>query len=89
MRRLTDEHGERGERPEGDQLEFHHAGDAQRKFLQELVRFGRAGRVHDEDDAVALGLEEPLLDLSGEMVANCRADFVGQDRRSPWACPWP
>ena len=31
-------HGEGRERPEGDQLELRHAGHAQRKVFQELVR---------------------------------------------------
>jgi hypothetical protein len=80
---LTNEHGERRERPErpeSDQLEFHHAGHAQRKFFRDCVRLLGAGRVHDEDDAIAIGLKEPLLDL-GEMITNRRADFVRQDRR--------
>ena len=44
-------------------------------FFQNFVRFTGAGGVHDEDDAVPLGLEEPLLDLPGEMVANRGADL--------------
>jgi hypothetical protein len=55
-RRFADEHGERRKRPESNQLEFHHAGHAQRKFLQESVRLCGAFGVDDEDDAVALRL---------------------------------
>ena len=79
-RRLADQHGERRERPESDQFEFHHAGHTQRKFLQNFVRFSAIGGVHDEDDTVPLGLEEPLLDLPGEMVAYRGADLEGQDQ---------
>src|SRR5882757_7153016 len=85
-RRFGDEHGERRKRPESDQLEFHHSGDAEWKLLQEFVRLCRAGGVHDEDDAAALCLGEPLLDFSSEMIANRGANLMGADRGDRLGC---
>jgi hypothetical protein len=51
-RRLADEHGERLEWRESDQLKLHHDGHPQRKLLKSFVRFSRTGSVHDEHDAV-------------------------------------
>jgi hypothetical protein len=68
--RRENEHGERRVRSECDQLEPHHTGHAQWKLLQDLVRFRAVGCVHDEDNAVAIGLAEPLFDLTTKVVAN-------------------
>src|SRR6266404_4126701 len=41
--------------------------------------FGTTRGIHNKDDAVPVGLEEPLIDLAGEIVANSGAHFKGQD----------
>jgi hypothetical protein len=48
-------------------------GHTERKFFQKLMRFGNGGAVHDEDDAVRLVLEEPLVDFAGQMQTDRRA----------------
>ena len=67
--------------PRAISSKFHHVGNTQRLLLQNFERFGGIGDVHDEDDAVPLGLKEPLLDLPSEMVANSGAYLEGQDGR--------
>ena len=78
-RRLPQKHGKGFEGTQGDELEFHHAGDAQGQLFEELMRFGGRGAVHEEDDPVCLVLEEPLIDLAGQMKANRCAHLKRQD----------
>src|SRR6266446_1264562 len=76
--RFAQKHGKRLEWAEGDELEFHHASHTERKLFQKLMRFGNSGAVHDEDDAVRLVLEEPLVDFAGQMETDRRAYFERQ-----------
>jgi hypothetical protein len=43
------------------------------------VRLGSGGAVHDEDHAVRLVLEEPLVDFAGQMETDRRAYFERLD----------
>jgi hypothetical protein len=74
-RGLAYEHGERLERAENDEFEFHHASHAERKLFEKLMRLGSGGAVHDEDDAVRFVLEEPLVDFAGQMESDGRTYF--------------
>ena len=62
----------------------------QRKLFEKLMRLGSGGAVHDEDDAVRLVLEEPLVDFAGQMeVGRSRVLRKVRQRRSRRAFPWP
>src|SRR5262249_8418149 len=67
------------ERPNGMQLECHHACDAERQLLQHIVSFFDRLAVPDEYDDESWGKRPPLVDLAFKVKGDRLSNLIRKD----------